>query len=114
MFTVVCCSKWLATNGSVTIRTRALSLPPLYPLCWYAILCHVILLLIVVMMGEAVLWSQNAALMEEAAIDPNEPVFCFCKRVSFGDMVACENEECPIEWFHFGCVGLKEQVRQFE
>lgn len=21
-------------------------------------------------------------------------------------MIGCENEDCPIEWFHFECVGL--------
>ena len=39
-------------------------------------------------------------------IDPNEPTYCLCKRVSFGQMVACENEDCPIEWFHLQCLGL--------
>jgi len=29
-----------------------------------------------------------------------------CQQVSFGDMIACENESCPIEWFHYECVGL--------
>ena len=24
-------------------------------------------------------------------------------------MVACENSDCPIEWFHYPCVGLKEE-----
>jgi hypothetical protein len=24
-------------------------------------------------------------------IDPNEPVYCTCKQVSFGEMVACDN-----------------------
>jgi len=38
--------------------------------------------------------------------DSNEPVYCYCKRVSFGDMIGCENEDCPIEWFHYGCVGI--------
>uniref|UniRef100_A0A0N5AU18 PHD domain-containing protein n=1 Tax=Syphacia muris TaxID=451379 RepID=A0A0N5AU18_9BILA len=23
-------------------------------------------------------------------------------------MVMCDNKDCPIEWFHFGCVGLSE------
>ena len=32
--------------------------------------------------------------------------YCVCKRVSFGNMVGCENETCPIQWFHFECVGL--------
>lgn len=43
-----------------------------------------------------------------ATIDPNEPTYCLCDRVSFGEMIACENEECPREWFHLGCVGLKQ------
>ena len=28
------------------------------------------------------------------------------RQVSFGEMIACENEECPIEWFHLPCVGI--------
>ncbi|XP_058101380.1 PHD finger protein ING1 isoform X2 [Magnolia sinica] len=44
-------------------------------------------------------------------VDPNEPTYCFCNQVSFGEMVACDNPDCKIEWFHFGCVGLKEQPR---
>lgn len=26
-------------------------------------------------------------------IDPNEPRYCYCKSVSYGEMVACDNEE---------------------
>merc|ERR1712168_1452462 len=40
-------------------------------------------------------------------VDPNEPTYCVCRQVSFGQMVMCDNSECPIEWFHFGCVGLE-------
>lgn len=39
-------------------------------------------------------------------VDPNEPVYCYCNRVSFGEMIACENEDCAREWFHLECVGL--------
>jgi len=39
-------------------------------------------------------------------IDPNEPTYCICNRVSFGEMVGCDNPDCRIEWFHFECVGL--------
>mmetsp|Transcript_29775 Transcript_29775/g.41115 ORF Transcript_29775/g.41115 Transcript_29775/m.41115 type:complete len:251 (+) Transcript_29775:208-960(+) len=39
-------------------------------------------------------------------VDPNEPTYCICRRVSFGNMVGCDNPDCPIEWFHFECVGL--------
>mmetsp|Transcript_36822 Transcript_36822/g.41887 ORF Transcript_36822/g.41887 Transcript_36822/m.41887 type:complete len:278 (+) Transcript_36822:30-863(+) len=41
-----------------------------------------------------------------ATVDPNEPVYCFCKRVSYGHMIACDNSDCPNEWFHVSCVGL--------
>jgi len=33
---------------------------------------------------------------------------CFCQDVAYSDMVACDNLECPYEWFHFECVGLEE------
>ena len=38
--------------------------------------------------------------------NPNEPTYCICQQVSFGEMIACENDDCPIEWYHFSCVGL--------
>lgn len=44
-------------------------------------------------------------------VDPNEPTYCLCNQVSYGEMVACDNSDCRIEWFHFGCVGLKEKPK---
>ncbi|OJD15589.1 hypothetical protein AJ78_04179 [Emergomyces pasteurianus Ep9510] len=38
--------------------------------------------------------------------DEGEPRYCYCNQVSFGEMVACDNETCPREWFHLSCVGL--------
>ncbi|KAK4158446.1 inhibitor of growth proteins N-terminal histone-binding-domain-containing protein [Chaetomidium leptoderma] len=35
--------------------------------------------------------------------------YCSCQNVSFGNMVACDNDQCPYEWFHWGCVGLKSE-----
>ncbi|XP_030534040.1 PHD finger protein ING1 isoform X1 [Rhodamnia argentea] len=53
--------------------------------------------------------STNPPGMElDIPIDPNEPTYCFCNQVSFGEMVACDNPDCKIEWFHYGCVGLKD------
>lgn len=43
--------------------------------------------------------------------DPNEPKYCTCQQVSFGEMIACDNKECPIEWFHFPCVNLKSKPK---
>ncbi|KZV78153.1 the Ing1 Phd finger in complex with A histone H3k4me3 peptide [Exidia glandulosa HHB12029] len=39
-------------------------------------------------------------------IDPNEPVYCYCRSVSYGAMVACDDDDCPHEWFHLSCTGL--------
>ncbi|TGO29004.1 hypothetical protein BPAE_0020g00490 [Botrytis paeoniae] len=33
--------------------------------------------------------------------------YCICHNISYGDMVACDNEDCPYEWFHWSCVGVK-------
>ena len=79
--------------------------------------------------------KENAVKAEEAAagdeIDPNEPRYCLCGDVSYGEMVGCDNDDvsscspyinlrirgnivltfkrkCEREWFHFGCVGLTE------
>ena len=38
--------------------------------------------------------------------------YCFCHNVSYGDMVGCENDNCPYEWFHLKCVGLKEPPKE--
>ncbi|SCU85470.1 LAME_0D01464g1_1 [Lachancea meyersii CBS 8951] len=36
----------------------------------------------------------------------DEPVYCHCRNVSYGQMIACDNRRCPTEWFHYACVGL--------
>lgn len=40
--------------------------------------------------------------------DSTEELYCYCNRVSFGEMIACDNKACTREWFHLGCVGLTE------
>ena len=43
---------------------------------------------------------------QEWSYDPNEPRYCLCNQVSYGDMVGCDNKDCPYEWFHYPCVGI--------
>ncbi|XP_044748613.1 inhibitor of growth protein 2-like [Coccinella septempunctata] len=43
---------------------------------------------------------------EEPIIDPDEPTYCLCDQISYGEMIMCDNDLCPIEWFHFSCVSL--------
>ncbi|KAF2186644.1 hypothetical protein K469DRAFT_142522 [Zopfia rhizophila CBS 207.26] len=49
----------------------------------------------------------GAADQEEDESDDTK--YCFCQRVSFGDMVACDNDNCQYQWFHWECVGIKEE-----
>lgn len=30
-------------------------------------------------------------------VDPNEPTYCICSQVSFGEMIACDNEDWYVE-----------------
>ncbi|KAH0287208.1 hypothetical protein M436DRAFT_85863 [Aureobasidium namibiae CBS 147.97] len=43
----------------------------------------------------------------EEAEDGDEPKYCYCGQGSFGEMIACDNDDCPMEWFHLGCTGLR-------
>merc|ERR1719427_1367178 len=52
--------------------------------------------------------GQGAGSDQEWNYDPNEPRYCICNQVSYGDMVACDNEDCPYEWFHYPCVGITD------
>ena len=36
----------------------------------------------------------------------NEPRYCYCNGVSYGEMVGCDADDCSREWFHLSCVGL--------
>jgi hypothetical protein len=62
---------------------------------------------------------------DEEVIDPDEPTYCICGDVSWGTMVACDNQDvsdaslsldcgvlmgvqCEKEWFHLECVGLPD------
>ncbi|KAK3809783.1 MAG: inhibitor of growth proteins N-terminal histone-binding-domain-containing protein [Linnemannia elongata] len=51
--------------------------------------------------------AKKTASFTELPIDPNEPLYCYCQQVSYGEMVACDNQDCEIEWFHLSCAGLK-------
>ena len=51
---------------------------------------------------------KRTSLADEPPTDPNEPTFCICNQVSWGEMVACDGANCKREWFHYPCVGLTE------
>ncbi|EDV26333.1 uncharacterized protein TRIADDRAFT_37327 [Trichoplax adhaerens] len=53
----------------------------------------------------------SSPVSEDLPIDPDEPTYCLCGQVSFGEMIGCDNDDCPIEWFHFQCVGLNSKPK---
>lgn len=38
----------------------------------------------------------------------DETLYCICRQISYGEMVACDNKDCKIEWFHYQCVGITQ------
>ncbi|CDR46495.1 hypothetical protein NBRC10512_001630 [Rhodotorula toruloides] len=51
--------------------------------------------------------DEYEAALAEAEDDGDKTLYCFCQRVSFGEMIACDAPDCEHEWFHLPCVGLK-------
>ena len=43
---------------------------------------------------------------EEDDEDGGEMKWCICNDVSYGEMICCDSKDCPIEWFHYGCVHI--------
>lgn len=41
--------------------------------------------------------------------ESSEKTFCLCNRKSYGDMIACDNDNCLFQWFHYKCVDIKKK-----
>ncbi|CAK7897078.1 chromatin modification-related protein Yng2p [[Candida] anglica] len=50
--------------------------------------------------------STGAGAGAGAGDDADNNLYCFCQRVSFGEMIGCDNDDCKYEWFHWACVGI--------
>ena len=37
----------------------------------------------------------------------SEELWCICREPEYGQMIACDNDQCPIVWFHTACLKLK-------
>jgi len=44
--------------------------------------------------SEGLMPTENNESSDHWPYDPNEPRYCICNHVSYGDMVACDNEDC--------------------
>lgn len=47
--------------------------------------------------------------MEDAEGEGDDRKYCTCRSVSYGNMIACDNDDCPYEWFHWSCVGMTKE-----
>lgn len=44
----------------------------------------------------------------ENSDDSDIPLYCICKKPERGRMIACDNKNCKIEWFHYKCIGIAQ------
>lgn len=47
---------------------------------------------------------------EEGEDGEDKELYCICQKLSYGEMIACDNPECPYQWFHLPCVNLKQPL----
>ncbi|KAF8838624.1 hypothetical protein BDN67DRAFT_933447 [Paxillus ammoniavirescens] len=47
---------------------------------------------------------------EEGDDGEDKELYCFCQKLSYGEMIACDNSDCPYQWFHLPCVNLKQPL----
>ncbi|KAF8914323.1 hypothetical protein CPB84DRAFT_1758980 [Gymnopilus junonius] len=45
--------------------------------------------------------------LEGEDVDDDTTLYCLCHKQSYGDMIGCDNPDCPYQWFHISCVGVK-------
>ncbi|KAI0353114.1 hypothetical protein OH77DRAFT_662796 [Trametes cingulata] len=44
---------------------------------------------------------------EDGADAEDQELYCYCQKLSYGEMIACDNDGCRYQWFHLSCVNLK-------
>lgn len=47
---------------------------------------------------------------EEGDDGEDKELYCVCQKLSYGEMIACDNPDCPYQWFHLPCVSLKQPL----
>ncbi|CUM63744.1 uncharacterized protein PRCAT00001328001 [Priceomyces carsonii] len=58
--------------------------------------------------------SSNEGPQAGTGEDADNNLYCFCQRVSFGEMIGCDNDDCKYEWFHWSCVGITSPPKDDE
>ncbi|KAF9226781.1 hypothetical protein BS17DRAFT_503918 [Gyrodon lividus] len=47
---------------------------------------------------------------EDGEDGEDKELYCFCQKLSYGEMIACDNPDCLYQWFHLPCVNLKQPL----
>ena len=49
--------------------------------------------------------------LEHELADDEPELYCYCRAAEMegSPMIACDAADCPIEWFHFSCVGITSE-----
>ncbi|KAN0100217.1 hypothetical protein V8E55_000201 [Tylopilus felleus] len=50
--------------------------------------------------------ADTATEVGEGEGEGDDRTYCFCDGVSYGEMIACDDDDCEREWFHLNCIGL--------
>ena len=48
---------------------------------------------------------------EAVSSSDDSKTYCFCGKDKKGMMIACENPECIVEWYHYSCIGIKRKPK---
>ena len=43
---------------------------------------------------------------DDIPVIPDVPKYCYCQEEEYGEMVGCDNSDCPYQWFHLECLCL--------
>ena len=58
-------------------------------------------------------YSRNASIIKSTSTcDEQEMKYCYCKKGEYGDMIECDNTNCPCQQFHYECIGLKSAPKE--
>ena len=52
-------------------------------------------------------YSRPTASATQGTSDSSSVQICYCRGGEHGQMVGCDNEHCPYQWFHLECLKLK-------
>ena len=54
-----------------------------------------------------VVYPADSGSSDESDEEDYEKLWCFCGQPSYGRMILCDNDCCPIQWFHCDCLRIR-------